>query len=116
MGQVVRGTVRFFEAVDVPSGATLYVRLLDVTFTDAPSRTVAEQVLALPRGRADERPLAFSLRLETIDPHRTYIVSAHADLDGDGSISRGDWMTMESYPVLTFGHADRVDVVVKKII
>ena len=115
MGNVVRGTVRFFEEVDVPSGARLYVRLLDVTFTDAPSRTVAEQVLTLARGRAGERRLAFSLELETIDSHRTYIVSAHADLDGDGSISRGDWMTMESYPVLTLGNADRVDVIVKRV-
>ena len=38
-----------------------------------------------------------------------------ADVDGDGQVSRGDYITMESYPVLTHGYPHVVIVRLRKV-
>ena len=42
-------------------------------------------------------------------------IRVHIDVDRDGRVSRGDYITMESYPVLTWGHPDRVTVRVREV-
>jgi hypothetical protein len=37
------------------------------------------------------------------------------DLDGDGKISKGDYISMQSYPVLTFGSPSEVTIEVKQV-
>jgi hypothetical protein len=42
-------------------------------------------------------------------------VRVHVDLDKDGEVSVGDYISMESHPVLTYGHPDHVEVAVQKV-
>ena len=37
------------------------------------------------------------------------------DVDGDGKVSVGDYISMQSYPVLTFGYPREVTIEVKKV-
>ena len=100
------------------SEATIHVRLEEVGALDVAARVVAEQVrpaVALA-AEGDEPDLYHAaLEIEEHDPAASYGVRVHIDVDGDGEVSTGDFITMESYPVLTFGYPSRVAVVVRCI-
>jgi uncharacterized lipoprotein YbaY len=105
-----------FEETQSFCGATVYVRLEDVSQADAPSRVAGEQVIhnvSRPPGRP--RLLPINLRSEMPKERSSYVVRVHVDVDGDGQVSRGDYITMESYPVLTFGHPNWVTVRVHEV-
>ncbi len=115
MSPLVEGEIKFEEAPPF-SGATMYVRLEDVSVADAPARVVAEDTR---RGvsfdpRAGES-LKFAIEGAEPDPKASYSVRAHIDIDGDGQVSRGDFISMQSYPVLTFGYPRQVSVLVRRV-
>ena len=94
----------------------MYVRVLDVTVVDAASRAAGEQVIDGFDGDANAgRPVSFHVRATVDDERNSYIVSIHVDADADGKVSSGDFLTTQSYPVLTLGYPDRVDVEVTQI-
>jgi len=114
--QLVSGEIVFGEGNEAFSGATAYVRLEDVSRADAPSDVVAEQVIRQVKYQPGQTGrLAFDLRGSTHHEHARYIVSAHVDVDGDGQVSRGDYVTMQSYPVLTQGYPRLVSVQLRKV-
>jgi hypothetical protein len=82
---------------------------------DAPARTVAEYVRRdLAYDPAHDPPPAFRLSTTALPPGATtYVVTAHVDLDGDGQVERGDYVTMQSYPV-TRDTSD-LDIVVRPV-
>jgi uncharacterized lipoprotein YbaY len=82
-----------------------------VSQADAPARVVGEQVIHnVSRQSGRPRALPIDLRSEMPKEGSSYVVRVHVDVDEDGQISRGDYITMESYPVLTFGHPNLVTV------
>lgn len=114
--QLVSGELVFGEGNEGFSEATAYVRLEEVSRADAPSRVVAEQVthhVSYKPGQPGK--LVFNLRGLVLDEHARYTVSAHLDVDGDGQISRGDYISMESFPVLTQGYPSVVIVRLRKV-
>jgi uncharacterized lipoprotein YbaY len=86
------------------------VEVLDVTYADAPSTTVGSRPIMV----AGPAPIPFEMDVADIDPRRSYAVSVHLDSDGDASISKGDFITMESFPVLTNGHGSHLDVTARR--
>jgi uncharacterized lipoprotein YbaY len=113
---LVSGEIILGEEVQSFSSATIYVRLEDVSRVDALSKTVAEQVLHNVSHQAGHQSqLAINLRGTTPDERASYAVYVHVDVDGDGKVSRGDYISMESYPVLTFGYPNRVTVRVREV-
>jgi uncharacterized lipoprotein YbaY len=114
--QLVSGEIVFGEGAEAFSGATASVRLEDVSRADAPSHVVAEQVIRQVNYRPGQAGrLAFELRVNNPNERARYTVSAHLDVDGDGQVSRGDYITMESYPVLTQGYPRRLSVRLRKV-
>lgn len=110
------GVVRLPPGAPPPAGAaTLRVRLLDVSFQDAEAEVVAEQVIrgAALAGLADG--IRFELHAGAIDPAATYAVEAHVETREDGLIHPGDYLTDQSYPVLTHGAPGEVDVEVRPV-
>jgi len=98
------------------SGARMRIILEDVSRVDAASVGVAEQIIdAFSYDPTDGASLAFSLPGEVPDDRANYAVRVHIDVDRDGRVSRGDYITMESYPVLTQGHPERVTVRVREV-
>jgi putative lipoprotein len=114
--RVVRGTIELPEA-DLPDqAATLVIRLENVSRADAASTVVAEQRLN-PVVLSGRSTLAFELEIPAgqIDERDRYSVSVHIDVSGSGELERGDLITKQSYPVLTGGHGEDVDIAVAAI-
>ena len=112
---VVKGELKFEGSPDLPASAKAYVRLLNTSMADAPSAAVAEQVIDVARFLSKGEKVAFVLEPHSIDERDTYTVSVLVDLDGDGKISKGDYISMQSYPVLTHGSPNQVTIEVKPV-
>ncbi len=113
---VVRGEIKFAGKPALPASAKMYVRLLDISSADAPSKVVAEQVIEhIERLLSKDQKVAFVLEPNSIDERASYSVSVLVDIDGDGKISKGDYISMQSYPVLTYGYPSEVTIEVKLV-
>lgn len=109
-GEVIVEGMRSF------TGATVYVHLEDVSRLDAPSTVIAEQVIRNVAHQAgSQQGLEFSLYGQIPDEQASYSLRVHVDVDGDGRVSHGDYLSMESYPVLTHGYSNRVKVRVREV-
>lgn len=98
------------------TNATVYVRLEDVSRADGAAIVAAEDVLKGVSHRAgDEARLEFALYGASPAENADYSLSVHVDVDADGEISRGDYISTQSYPVLTYGRPNRVEVRVEEV-
>jgi uncharacterized lipoprotein YbaY len=113
---LVSGDIRFTQLPRLPPSAKAYVRLLDTSMADAPARLVAETVL---EGISDEatrgNPIPFAIYGDLESERASYSVSVLVDVDGDGKTSPGDFINMQSYPVLTYGYPAYVSVEVREV-
>jgi uncharacterized lipoprotein YbaY len=94
---LARGSVTIDADLSGLRDARVYVRLEDTSRADASSRIVAEQTLsgaALIQGS----PLRFELR-GALPGGSQCTLRVHVDVDGDGQVSPGDYVSTESYPV-----------------
>ena len=113
---LVSGEIIFDQQAHLPPSTKAYVRLLDVSAADAPSRTVAEEVLTDISQKANSgQSIPFSLNGILQNKGGSYIISVLVDVNGDGKISAGDFINKQSYPVLTFGYPSKVSVLVKQV-
>lgn len=96
---LARGTILFEDSVGPFSGASVYVRLEDVTRVDAPAIVIAEQVLQGVRVGSDVRELGFAIHGDEPEPHAHYVVRVHVDVDNDGKVGVGDYVSTASHPV-----------------
>jgi hypothetical protein len=93
-----------------PEGAPIVVQVLDTTYADAPARVVHE---ASSRVAPGEAALLHSVELPVAAPTPgRWTVRAHVDVDGDGAVSPGDFVTTAAYPLLG---EERLRVVVRKV-
>ena len=95
-------------------GAVVHVFLEDTTHADGAAVVQAHEQSA-PVLVADGT-LAFTLPSIPVDPRADYTVRVLIDRDGDGRISRGDYVSTASHPVLTWGHPADVRVSVRRVI
>lgn len=113
---LLEGEIEFEETGASFSGAIAYIRLEDASQADSASSIIAEQVIQNISHRTGSKDkLQISLRGQIPNERASYIISVHIDVDGDRQISRGDYINMESYPVLTFGHPNQVSVRVRQV-
>ena len=115
-GARLSGEVTFAVQPELPPVAVLRIRLLDTTYADAPALVLSELLLPNVAGEANAgRPLAFRVQAEGVNPRSTYTLMAHVSLAGGEKIQPGDYMSTQSYPVITFGHPTHVTVIVERI-
>jgi uncharacterized lipoprotein YbaY len=113
---LVKGVIVFDEETRPFFGATVYVRLEDVSLQDAPSKLIAEQVLRnISYDKDDYQGIKFEIHDNVLDDNARYSISAHVDVDNDGKISKCDFITTQSYPVITYGYPDNLKVGVKRV-
>lgn len=98
------------DTTDVSFPFTGVVEIRDVSLADGPSTTLASQTITV----TGPGPIPFEISVEAIQENASYTVYAHLDTDADETVSEGDFITMESFPVLTFGHGTTVDVTAKR--
>lgn len=109
---LVTGEITFQGETSTFSGAVLRVRLENTGMMDAPAEIVSEQVT---ENVSSGDPLSFQLRGELPDERSQYNVRAHISMDGSADIQKGDYVSKQSYPVLTHGNPNHVQVQVSRV-
>ena len=95
---------------------TLYGYVEDVSRADAAADSLGSFVLPdVSHAAGESAGPEFTLEVGVPDPNAQLAVRVHIDLTGNGRYSRGDFITMESYPVLTRGHPSLVTVRLRQI-
>jgi uncharacterized lipoprotein YbaY len=113
---LVEGEILLGETQRSFTGATVHVQLEDVSYADAPSRVVAEQVIPdVSHESGTEHNLTFALYGNMPDEKGRYIVTVRVNLQGQGRVIRGDYLSMESHPVLTHGNPNQISVRLREV-
>jgi putative lipoprotein len=104
----VTGSVTYRERIALTPGTVVEVKLLDVSLQDVTSKVISEQIIEVKH----QVPIPFELIYDQsqIDQHLTYAVRA--------TIRHGKkllFTTDRSYPVLTRGKGDQVDLVLVRV-
>ena len=98
--KIVEGEIIFRQIPTSFSGATVFIFLEDNNRADAPSVVVARSVLhGISRSPENISSIHFRIVHPSPDSNAQLAISIHIDVDGDGKISPGDFITMESFPV-----------------
>jgi uncharacterized lipoprotein YbaY len=92
--------------------ARLVVRVLEVSRADATSEVIAENVITDAR-LTPNTPFEVSVPSNTVGP--SYILQVHVDLAGTGTLSPGDYLTTQAYPVLAGGPDEDLHVKLTRI-
>ena len=114
-GAIVNGTVEFRDVGEPSSDVTVRIRVQDVSHADASATTVAEQVVKGVTIAPGAPPLRFTVAGVPINPSARYIVRVHADVNGDGVVSRGDYVTTQSYPLQTSEEKTPLSIVARLV-
>ena len=112
---IIEGEIVFHKISTPFSGATAYIFLEDVSRADAPSIEIARVVLpGITRDSVHLSPIPFRIVHPPLKNHARYTINVLIDIDGDGKISLGDYITMESYPV-SYHHQYPLKVYVQQV-
>ncbi len=98
--------------------ASIHIYLEDVSLLDREAKVVVEKTIQSVSCKKDTKnQLQFSIDLEKIkiDQRANYSIRVHIDLQNNKIINRGDYLTMQNYPVLTFGFPSNITVHVKEV-
>jgi len=109
---LVNGEILLSQSLGSFSGATAHVYLEDVSLQDDSANVITEQSISnIDHEAGIENRVAFSLHSEhgeIAKPIAMYSVRVHITFHQDGRIHRGDYISTESYPVLTQGYPSAV--------
>jgi putative lipoprotein len=113
---VVTGTIVFGADLEPFTGATVHARIEDVSRADAPAGVAAESVLR-EVGAGGKAPgwLAFTIEAPFLEPRARYVVRVHVDVDVDGQVGVGDYVSTASHPVSVGGGATNLLIPVKRV-
>lgn len=108
--RAVRGRVSLPEdAAGRAAGVRVVVE--DVSRMDAPSTVVAEQRLRDVELH-DAIPFELAIPTAEVDGSSRYSVRVHVDVSGSGEVSKGDYVSTASHPVLVQDQTQDDDVTV----
>ena len=89
----VRVEVRAAGGDQPPAGSPVLVQVRDTALQDAESTLLAET-----RGTSEAESVIAIAELDVPRPGAYPTIYVHVDCDRDGSVSEGDFITMQSYP------------------
>ena len=90
-------TLTIVPPVPKADGVKVHVYVEDTSYADASARIVLHHVVpALPD---DDGTLRVELPALSLDERASYTVRVRVDVSGEGRLSAGDLITMESYPL-----------------
>jgi uncharacterized lipoprotein YbaY len=111
----IAGTIQLEDVRQPAQDVTVYVRVEEASRADAPASRIAEVVLRGVQVFPGLPPIPFTIPDVLSVPSGRYLVRVHADVDGDGRVTRGDYISVQSYPVLTSADSDNVAIVVHEV-
>lgn len=112
---LVKGELTFEEDAPPFTGATMYVYLENITVADIAAEVIDYYVEQNVSFDPKTTILSFAMAGKALDPRASYAVRVHIDIDGDGKVSQGDFISTQSYPVITFGHPGKVSILVRQV-
>ncbi len=99
----INGVIEFQDVHDIARNVTVHVRVENSQNADASAQTVAEQVIEGGAIAPGAETLPFDVKGIPQNPKARYVVRVHADVDGDGRVSRGDYISTQSFPLEVTG-------------
>lgn len=114
--QVISGEILLPSSDRSAESAEIVIQVEDVSRVDAPSTVIGEQRqrgISLVPGRALE--FAVEIPASLVNDRHDYSVRAHIDMSGSGDVEVGDFVSTQSYPVLTRGHGTKVRIRVSRV-
>jgi hypothetical protein len=94
-----------------PAGSPLRAEVRDTSLADAPAETVGASAGQV---RGELGTWLDTVEVDFDHPTDRCTIWVHVDVDGDGRVSKGDYVTMMSYPVPPHD-GDRVTVEVRRV-
>ncbi len=112
----IQGMIIFDEPVESFSNATVYLEVEDVSLQDVASTIISEDsIIGVSMNTNDIQPVPYIIQYPELEERRTYSLSVHVDVDGDGSLSNGDYYSTWHNPVPTEPGVHELDVHVEMI-
>ena len=111
----VSGSIKFQDVNEPAFNVTVYVRVQETGRVDASAVTVAEQVLRGVNIVPGVEPISFEVLGIPKNPSARYTVRVHADADDDGRVSRGDYISTQSYPVQMTEEQAKITIVARRV-
>ncbi len=114
--RTVQGEIVIPPMAEAFTPARVLVQIEDVSRADAPSQIVGQA--EIDTGEllgGDTLPFAVDVPGGALDDRHLYSVRVHIAQRHDGDVAEGDYITTQSYPVLTQGFGDEVRVLVKRV-
>lgn len=113
---VVEGEILLPPEMTPVTPVSIQVEVEDISRADMPSEVVGQQSIITRRLEGGEAiPFEIAIPSRLINAQRLYSVRAHIATSGSGEVERGDYITMQSYPVLTRGYGNRVTLAVRRV-
>lgn len=114
--QFLQGQIELPHQITAFRPARVVIELEDISRADAPSQVAARLEFVTETLRSgDLIPFALEVPADALNQRSLYSVRVHIDVNGSGRIDPGDYITMQSYPVLTRGHGNQVRVAVRQV-
>jgi uncharacterized lipoprotein YbaY len=113
---LIKGEVKFEDHAVSFSNATMHVYLENVSAADASSEVVGyyeRKNVSYPDNKS--KTLSFEITGKELNERESYTIRVHIDIKSSGRVSKGDFISMQSYPVATFGHPRLISVLVKQV-
>lgn len=116
VGNSIQGIIIFDEPIETFSNATIYLKVEDVSLQDVGSRLITEKSIdGISVDENTVEPIPYMLSYPELDERMTYSLSVHIDIDGDGTLSSGDYYSPWNNPVPTELGAHELDIHVELI-
>lgn len=115
-GSIIKGEITFDKEAPSFTGATLYVYLENVSIIDTASEVVGDYIkwdVNVNPETSDNLP--FEIAYQNLDPRDRFAIRVHIDIDKDGKVSKGDFINVQSYPVITFGYPKEISIMVRQV-
>lgn len=113
---ILQGMIIFDEPVESFSNATVFLEVEDVSLQDVESTLIAEDTIEdISLDANDPEPVPYMISYPELDERMSYSLSVHVDVDGDGTLSSGDYYSPWNNPVPTEPGTHELDVHVELI-
>ena len=111
----IKGKIFLLQAPKEDTLVIVYVRLIENSKIDLPSVKIAESIYNSNLQILFRKGLSFLVNIDHISLNKRYEISVLVDVDEDGKTGKGDYINKQSYPVLTMGCSDYVEIEVSLI-